>query len=210
MTSKQRGGTLDEFHARLKAEGRWDEYIAMKEEKALRRTEKRTRLRDEQAPLLADLRAAGFDVKSVWDFVNTSDSYPAAIPVLLKHLTHLYSGPIREGIGRALAVREARSAWPMLADLYRKEPTPSQPGRCLKDGLAVALSETVTDATMDELIALAKDRSHGESRLLLLSALKGSKLPIAKTAIAELADDPDLAKEIASWRLGAHSDEIGH
>ncbi len=71
-----------------------------------------------------------------------------------------------------------------------------------KDGLACALSVAVTDETLPELIALAKDRTQGESRVLLLSALKKrrNKNPLAKQAIEQLASDPDLEKEIASWR----------
>lgn len=53
---------------------------------------------------------------------------------------------------------------------------------------------------VDELIALAKDRSQGHSRLLLLRGLKKSKSAKAKRALEELASDPVLAKEIASWR----------
>ncbi|CBJ41556.1 conserved protein of unknown function [Ralstonia solanacearum CFBP2957] len=64
------------------------------------------------------------------------------------------------------------------------------------------MSVAVTDETLPELIALAKDRTQGESRVLLLSALKKrrNKNPLAKQAIEELASDPDLEKEIASWR----------
>lgn len=48
----------------------------------------------------------------------------------------------------------------------------------------------------------SKDRSLGESRVLLLSALKRirNKNLLAKEVIKELARDPDLEEEIASWR----------
>ena len=71
---------------------------------------------------------------------------------------------------------------------------------CAKDGLAVALAATATDAVIEELIALAKDRSHGNYRLLLLSALRKSKNPLARQALDQLASDPDLADEIGSWK----------
>jgi hypothetical protein len=69
-----------------------------------------------------------------------------------------------------------------------------------KSGLATALAATATDEVMDDLIALAKDPSRGVSRVLLLKALRKSKSALAKSAIEELASDPDLRKEIASWR----------
>jgi hypothetical protein len=62
----------------------------------------------EQAMLLADLRKLGYRIKWIWDFVNTVDSYDNAIPVLVSHLRRRYSEGTREGIARALSVREAR------------------------------------------------------------------------------------------------------
>lgn len=39
-----------------------------------------------EAPLVDDLRAAGFMVESARDLVNTSASYSEAVPILLAHL----------------------------------------------------------------------------------------------------------------------------
>lgn len=169
------------------------------------------RLRIEERPILADLRAVGWDVGSVWDLVNSRSSYSDAIPVLLKHLMHPYSDRTREGIARALAVPEpeVRKAWPFLAREYCNAPIGFgivAPGDTeefqlgAKDGLACTLSAAATDETLEQLIEITKDRIHGESRLLLLSALRKSKNPLARKALRELARDSDLAKEIASWR----------
>ncbi len=176
------------------------------------RAERSARLRVEEGPILADLRAIGREVESVWDLVNTSTRYPEAIPILLRHLPLPYSDRTREGIARSLAVFETEvcKAWPRLVEEYRKAPMGwgiIAPGDTkeyrlgAKDGLACALAASVTDERLPELIALAKDRALGESRILLLSALKKrrNKNPLAKQAIAELASDPDLQKEIASW-----------
>jgi hypothetical protein len=182
-------------------------------EKERERIESSARLRIEEEPILSELRGVGWNVKSVWDLVNTSTRYAEAIPILLKHLLLPYSDRTRDGIARSLAVpeREVQKAWPMLVNEYRKAPMGwgiKGPGDTreyklgAKDGLACALSVAVTDDTLAELIDIAKDRTQGESRLLLLSALKKrrDKNPLAKQAIDELASDPELAKEIASWR----------
>jgi hypothetical protein len=168
------------------------------------------RLRVEEEPILVELRGIGWDVDSVWDFLSLKANYSAAIGVLVRHLTLPYSDRIREGIARALAVPdpEARKAWPILVAEYRKAPI----GRGViaigdveefrlgfKDGLAVALSRIATEAVMEELVGLTKDRSHGESRVLLLRALRKSKSAIARLALDELSTDPVLKKEIASW-----------
>ncbi len=173
--------------------------------------ERGVRLRLEEKPILEDLHQVGWDVKSVWDLVNTRTKYTEAIPVLLKHLSFSYSDRIREGIARALAVvePEVRKAWPILVEEYHKAPMgwgliakddTKEYRLGTKEALAITLSVAVTDETLPELIDIAKDRTQGESRVLLLSALRKSKNPLAKQAIEDLASDPDLKKEIASWR----------
>ncbi|WP_223879291.1 hypothetical protein [Chitinimonas arctica] len=182
-------------------------------EKERERIESSARLRIEETPILLELRGVGLNVESVWDLVNTSTRYAVAIPILLKHLLLPYSDRTRDGIARSLAVPEleVQKAWPMLVSEYRKAQMGwgiKGPGDTreyklgAKDGLACALSVAVTDETLAELIDIAKDRTQGESRVLLLSALKKrrDKNPLAKQAIDELASDPQLAKEIASWR----------
>jgi len=90
-----------------------------------------------EAPLVAELRDAGFDVESAWDLVNTAEPYPAALPILLKHLSRPYPDRVREGIARALAVRgDAAFAWDELCQLYDQEPA----GTDAKEGIAVALA----------------------------------------------------------------------
>jgi hypothetical protein len=141
------------------------------------------RIRLEELPIVTELQAAGLEIQSVGDLVNMRQTYTAGIPILLKHLQKPYSDVLKEGIARALAVAEpeVQKAWPILVREYRKAPMgwgikgPGDTGEFrlgAKDGLACALSAAVTDETLPELIALAKDRTQGESRVLLLSALK--------------------------------------
>jgi hypothetical protein len=175
-----------------------------------RRQERSERLSVEEQPILAELRAVGCNVHSVWDLVNTASPYPEAVQVLLKHLVLTYSDRTREAIARSLAVRDpqVREAWSLLVKEYIEAPHGKgivAPGDThelslsAKDGLACALAVSVTDETMDELIKLIKDKSNGESRILLLSALRKSKNPKAKAALIELAFDSQLEKEISSW-----------
>ena len=176
------------------------------------RAERSVRLGIEEESILADLREIGFDVKSVWDLVNTSTDYSQAIPVLLKHLLLPYSDVTRDGLARSLAVRDPQvhKAWPILVEQYGGAPMGRGivgPGDTkeyrlgIRDGLACALVAAVTDETLEELIDLVKDRAQGESRVLLLRALRRrSKKPLVEQALEDVKDDPDLKKEIASWR----------
>lgn len=170
--------------------------------------------RQEAAPLLAELRAHGFEeLESVADLVNRSEPYPAAIPILLKHLTRPYYDIVRSTIARSLAVPEpaVRAAWPLLVEEYKKAPMGTDiraPGETkkfhldIRDALACVLCVAVTPQTLPELIELLKDPAQGESRILLLDAIrrKRKRDPAIQQLLAELVQDPQLAKEINSWR----------
>jgi len=194
MAKRQPPVTAAELTARLQAD---PEFVAKQQERERALAERVARLRAEQAPIVAELLKAGVQLHDLWDLIQRSAPYPTAIPILLKHLRLPYSDATRETLARSLAVPDARFAWHTLVAEYIKAPMVRLGA---KSGLAVALAATATDSVMDELIALAKDRSHGSSRLLLLRALRKSKTAAAKQAIEELASDPDLEKEIASWR----------
>ena len=187
-------------------ESRLREIIKLREQE---RSERAIRLRAEEKVLISELSKVGWRVDSIWDLVNASSKYTEAIPVLVRHLLLPYSDRTREGIARALAVPEARDYWSTLVAEYIKAPGGKgviAPGDTkeyqlgAKHGLACALAATVTDATMEEFIDLAKNPVHGESRILFLRALRRSKNPLAKQALKELASDPDLKVEISSWR----------
>jgi hypothetical protein len=170
-----------------------------------------------EAPLVHALNAAGVPASSVWDLVNAagrkrptrtfristdppeaiwdwldanSRSYAAIVPLLMEHLQRPYPDRVRAGIARALAISEAKSAWSLLVKLYRQDQ-----GDWSRDGLAVALSNIADDDLIDELIALAKDPQNGKSRVLLLDALRRSRLPQAQRALMEFGTDLVLQKE---------------
>lgn len=143
-----------------------------------------------ETPLVEELQAAGVPVNSAWDLVNTPNMYPQSLPVLLDHLQRPYPDAVRDGIARAMAVPGAKFAWPLLVKLYRQEQ-----GNRTRQGLAVALSNIADDEVISELIALAGDTELGTSRVLLLDALRRSRLPIARKALMEFGTDPLLQKE---------------
>jgi hypothetical protein len=191
---KEKQITAGEFVRRLEAD---PEYMRRKAERDREIEDRVAQSRAEQTELLKDLETVGVKVKSVWDLVNTTAPYREAFPVLLQHLRRPYSPGTREGIARSLAVKAARPvAWRTLVEEYCE--TDAVNDR-VKDGLAVALSGASDSSVIQELIELAKDRRHGESRVLLLSGIRRSRRPEAIDAITQLANDPQLAKEINSW-----------
>ena len=195
MTAKRKGPmTLDQLYAQLKAEGRYDAMVERHRQQDEERQKRVAELLKAQAPLLADLRAAGYEMESVWDLVNTAIPYPKALPVLLEHLPRPYPGRVREGIARALAVPEARFAWDLYTRYYREEPDGG-----VKEGMAAAIAVMGrTEERINEVIALARDRRNGQSRILLLRALSRSRDPRARAALVELQADPELMPEITA------------
>lgn len=186
--------TVDEFLRTLEAD---PEFARRKAEREKELAEREAQSRRDQAPLLADLAAVGVNVPTVWNLVNTSASYRSALPVLLNHLQRPYPDGVREGIARALAIRPTRAiGWRILVEQFCRTDSAN---RRVKDGLAVALAGACDKSVLPELIDLAKDKKHGESRVLLLLAIRRSRSPEAPLAIAELANDPQLSKEIQSW-----------
>ncbi|MGG7581482.1 hypothetical protein [Rhizobium sp. Nf11,1] len=167
------------------------------------------RLLEEEQPIVNDLREAGANITSVWDLVNRRSGYPTLVPILMKHLQLPYSDRTRSGIARALAVPAASQYWDFLVQQYinaKQGKGPVFPGEetefvlGFKEALACALSGSITEDTLPQLIELAKDPAHGESRLLLIGPLRRSKAAISKDAVDELRHDPQLAKEMNSWR----------
>ncbi|MEQ1967455.1 hypothetical protein ABLA30_10580 [Xenorhabdus nematophila] len=174
--------------------------------------EYRKRIKEEQKFLIEDLHSVGVHVEFVWDLLQPGAIalQPQAIPVLLRHVQLPYSDLTTEGIARALGVKEAQDAWPVLVDVYKKtqegwgirEPGDTKELRLgAKDGLAVALSDIVTPQTLGELISLARDPTNGNSRILLLGALqkRRNKNAQVQAALAELIHDPVLTTQISIW-----------
>ncbi len=71
---------------------------------------------DEEALISGEVAAAGYRIRSVWDFVNNnphpvidfpySGPYERAYPILVRHLRARHHPRVREGIIRALTVRD--------------------------------------------------------------------------------------------------------
>jgi hypothetical protein len=166
------------------------DFVARREEQDRAVKARAEALRLEEAPLVADLRAAGYDVTSVWDLVNSSLSYTDDVPLLLSHLIRPYSSPIRDGIARALGTPGAIEYWASLLDRYK-----SEEDLRVKDGLAAALAAIADDSVIDSVIVLVRNSANGPSRLLLLRALAKSRAPEAHETLVALRSDPFFEKE---------------
>jgi hypothetical protein len=187
--------TAEEHAKQLEAD---PEYLRLRAEQEKVMAERKAYLTQAAAPILADLASVGIITDDVWKVRTEKKENAKAIPILLDHLQRAYPSIIRAGIAQSLAVRATRKiGWKVLVDEYRKTDISDDH---VKQSIAAALAGASDDSVMNELIALAKDKSQGNSRILMLRGIRRSRRPEARQAIEELANDPDLAKEIKSWR----------
>lgn len=165
-----------------------------------------------EKPLVNALNSAGGGVSSVWDLVNSRQSYPHLVPVLLTHLGRSYPPRVREGIARALAVKEARTGWDKLVRSYLAEPPPNAGEEVneVKWAIHLAIARAADVSVLDELIGLVADRRHGAHRAYFVDALAGIRDPRAQAALEELKGDPDLADNFKSLAKKKRLRELHH
>ena len=117
---------------------------------------------EDEKPLVDDLVKAGFNVTSSWDLVNTKSSYKAAIPILVEHLSKPYHVKNKEGIVRALAVKEAKGvACRGIIDEYHKAPKNDFHYRW---NFGNTMAVIITEDYIDDVVKIVQDESNGESR----------------------------------------------
>ncbi|GAA1790017.1 hypothetical protein HC028_00055 [Planosporangium flavigriseum] len=145
----------------------------------------------------ADLARSGVRVRDVWDLVNTSDKYPAAVPVLIRWLDRITDLPqtverekLREGIIRSLSVSYARpAAAQAIINQFRVMPDPKGLGAGWVAGNALGV---VADHTVaDEVIEILLDRSLGRAREMIFEAIPriAKRRPEVVLSVRSLLDD---------------------
>ena len=149
MARKKGGIGAWELMQQLQADPEW---VARRDAREAKRAKAEALFKIEEEPIIADLAASGVEVDDVWDLVNTNASYPAAIPVLLDHLRRSYHVRIREGIIRALTVKEAKGlAGDAILNELRRE-TDSENRWVLANALTV-VAERKNAAAIEALLA---------------------------------------------------------
>ena len=141
----------------------------------------------EEKPLTDDLAKAGVNVTSSWDLVNTKSSYKAAVPILVDHLSRPYHKKNKEGIVRALAVKEAKGiACRVIIDEYHRAPKDDFHFRW---AFGNTMAVIMTKEYIDDVVAIVKDESNGESRDMFVAALGNTRSPKVKEVLQRLLKD---------------------
>jgi hypothetical protein len=181
-------------------------YRAEVERVETERAARSQRLRVAEQPVVADLRAIGLEVDTVWDLHKLPDSRPKAIPVLLEHLARDYPDGVLRGIGQGLDHPSARAWWRDLSELMLKTERDE-----VRDRLAAALSACATREHYDDLLSFIGNDSLGECRIYFLRPINriGNRIQPGqgRAVIESVADDRVLGKESTAILKGRSRDQ---
>ena len=157
-------------------------------------------LRQETKGLLDELKAVGIEIESVYDLVNTKASYPEAIPILIRHVPKAYHERNKDGIIRALTVKEATGkANAVLIAEYHKTPKEKMNLRWV---IGNAIYIIVTKADVESIIPIVQDKENGYTRDRFILALGKVKSEQAENVLIKLLDDEEVVVQSAIEALG--------
>lgn len=148
------------------------------------------------------LQQVGLNVSSVYDLVNSKESYPQAIPVLLDFLPKVKDLRVKEGIVRALTVKKARgtgAAEMLITEFSKIDDSPNS--LPLKWAIGNALSVIADDEVFEKIVDLVYNKKHGKAREMLVSSLANMKDSRAVDVLIELLQDEETVGH-AAFALG--------
>ena len=137
------------------------------------------------------LRAAGIHVSSVFDLVNAPQ--PDAIPVLLTFLNQDMDQRVKEGVVRALSIREARptALRRMISEFKRPNINDS-----LRWAIGNAIEVLATEDALPQLVELVRDKRYGRARQMVvlgIGKLKGARRDAgARDALTLLLEEDEV------------------
>jgi hypothetical protein len=194
--------TAEELMAELEADPDWVARRDLRESERQRTTQANRRA---AAPVVAELRDAGFEIDSIADLHNRRMSYRGAIPILLRWLPQIDNPAIKEDIVRSLTVKWAKpQAGPLLVDEFRRVDDFGQE-LGLRWAIGNALAEVSDDSVFESIADLASDPVWGRSREMVTLALGNMNDPRAVEVLRRLLHDEVVAgyAVMALGKLGA-------
>ena len=152
-------------------------------------------MEEERNKIKSELEKVGISINDIYDLVNTSQSYPLAIPVLLdllqEGIEHIGT---RAGVVRALAVKEAIGiASPVLIAEYHKVPRDNM---MLRWAIGNTIFTTITDDDIESVLSIVQDKENGMSRQMFVAALGKVKSEKAEDILIKLLYDEEVTPHV--------------
>lgn len=149
-----------------------------------------------QRELLQELNGVGINITSVWDLVNTKLSYPNAISILIKYLPKMQDDNNKEGIIRALAVREAIG---LANDVLLSEfENMSIKKVNLKWIIGNTIFKIITSNDLNRVLKIVSEKDNGFSRQIFVLALGKLKSRKTEDVLIELLNDEEVVLQAIS------------
>ena len=141
------------------------------------------------------LSKVGLKVNSVYDLVNSSDNYPEAIPFLVDMLPKLKSDRIKEGVARALTIRNAgKDVAKALIKEFKNYKASTKKEEYTKWAIANAILVVADNSFFEEIANLIRNKEYGSGMVggMLVKAIAKMKNSQKKDFLLELLMDDDL------------------
>ena len=166
------------------------DYVLRMEAKEAARREALEQHARASAPLIAELKEAGFAVESLDELRHSGKPYKAAIPILIKWLPVVSDPSLIDSVARALSVPWAK---PLAAKaLITEFRSLSDAMSSVKWTIGNALSIVADDSVTDELLEIVQDRRHGKAREMVVVALGNVRDSRARDVLLRLLENDEL------------------
>lgn len=142
--------------------------------------------------LVKKFRDKGIIINDIFDLVNSDESCPKAIPVLLELLNaNVSDDTLKEGIIRALAVKEAKGiAGKFLISEFKRTPIQKM---MLLWAIGSTMDVVMSEEDIDEVINIVSNKSYGMSRQMFVSALGKFKSEEIEEVLINLLNQEEVA-----------------
>jgi len=136
------------------------------------------------------LETVNIRISSIYDLVNTSQSYSEAVPVLINLLNEgIEDKRLHEGVVRSLAVKEAKgmAAPALIKDFFKT----SKEDVSLRWAIGSSIEVVITKSEVEDVLRIVQDKQNGRSRQMFVLSLGKfkSNATIEDTLITLLQDD---------------------
>jgi hypothetical protein len=145
----------------------------------------------ELAPLLDQLRQAGYEIHSLDELRRSGKSYRSAVPILVNWLSQVKSAHAKESIVRTLSVPWAKPvAGPILIDEFENAPKEAEG---LRWSIGNALEVVAEPTLLERLTRIVTNKENGKSREMFVVALAKIPDPRTTSVLIKLLDDNQVA-----------------
>ncbi len=140
------------------------------------------------APVVNALQAAGFPVGTIADLFNKKLNYRNAIPILVEWLPRVSNRDVKEDIVRALSVKWAVAAGPLLVAEFRRAADDLGLGWAIGSALETIANDEIADA----LLELAMNPAYGRAREMVVLGLAKLKDERVGSVLLNLLGDDEV------------------